>query len=317
MVPFIERFRPIFAAYGVELIVPQVNERLSEAEILAYAGHFDGALCGDDRYTARALQACLPRLKVISKWGTGIDSIDRQAAARLGIQVRNTPNAFTLPVADSVLGYILAFARQQPWMDRAMKAGAWQKIPGRSLSELTLGVIGVGNVGKAVLRRAHGFGMRLLGNDIVEVAPDFVVEQGVEMTRLEDLLGRADFISLNCDLNPTSHHLINENTLSLCKPGAVLINTARGPIVDEPALVGALQSGHLAGAALDVFEIEPLPLDSPLLKMEQVLLAPHNSNSSPAAWERVHWNTIHNLLDGLGIPHGDLKEKIETQETAA
>lgn len=301
IIPVIDRFKPGLEKYGIELIIPVVNERCSEEELLAYAGQFDGAICGDDRYTERVLQACAPRLKVISKWGTGIDSIDRQAAARLGIQVRNTPNAFTMPVADSVMGYILAFARRQPWMDRAMKAGSWEKLLGRSLSECTLGVIGVGNCGKAVLRRARAFGMKLLGNDIISIAPDFILENGVEMTSLGDLMARADFISLNCDLNPTSYHLINAQTLGWVQPQAVLINTARGAIIDEAALVAALQQGRLAGAALDVFEIEPLPKDSPLLQMDNVLLAPHNANSSPAAWERVHHNTIQNLLEGLGL----------------
>jgi D-3-phosphoglycerate dehydrogenase / 2-oxoglutarate reductase len=314
MVPYLDRFRPLLESYGLELIVPDVQERLSEEELLSYAGQFDGAICGDDRYSANVLAACAPRLKVISKWGTGIDSIDREAAACLNIQVCNTPNAFTLPVADTVFGFMLAFARQQPWMDRAMRVGQWRKLPGRSLCECTLGVIGVGNIGKAVLRRARAFGMELLGNDILEIAPDFIREQRVEMTGLEELLGRSDFVSLHCDLNPSSYHLINQHTLSHFKPGAVLINTARGAIVDEPALIEALSAGALAGAALDVFEVEPLPADSPLLKMDNVLLAPHNSNSSPLAWERVHQNTIHNLLNGLGItakhpdsnPIGDL-----------
>jgi D-3-phosphoglycerate dehydrogenase len=301
MVPYAERFRPVFEHYGLELIVYNVRERMDENELLAYAGQIDGAVCGDDRFTARVLQACAPRLKVISKWGTGIDSIDQQEAARLGIQVCRTPNAFTLPVADTVLGYILAFARRLPWMDRAIKSGQWQKNPGRSLSECTLGVIGVGNCGKGVLRRARAFGMKLLGNDIIAIAPDFILENGLEMTGLEDLLARSDFVSLNCDLNPTSRHLMSTHTLSLMKPEAVLINTARGPIVDEAALVQALQARKIAGAALDVFEVEPLPADSPLLKMDQVMLAPHNANSSPAAWERVHWNTINNLLKGLDI----------------
>jgi len=199
------------------------------------------------------------------------------------------------------MGYLLAFARRQPWMDREMKAGKWQKLPGRALHECTLGIIGVGNIGKAVARRARAFGMTILGNDIVEIDHVFLAETGVEMTSLDDLLSRSDFVSLNCDLNPTSRHLINARTLSLMRPTAVLINTARGPIVDEPALVEALQSGIIAGAALDVFEAEPLPLDSPLLTMDNVLLAPHNANSSPAAWERVHWNTIKNLVEGLGL----------------
>lgn len=301
MLPFLDRFRPVLESHGLELIVPEVHERLEEDELLRYAGQFDGTICGDDRYTPRVLEACAPRLKVISKWGTGIDSIDQSACARLGIQIRNTPNAFTLPVADTVMGYLLAFARRQPWMDQAMKNGEWQKIPGRSLSECTLGVIGVGNCGKAVLRRAAAFGMELLGNDIVPVAPDFTAEYRVQMTALVDLLARADFVSLHADLNPTSYHLINAHSLAQMKPPAILINTARGPLVDEPALIAALQSGQMGGAALDVFEVEPLPLDSPLLKMDNVMLAPHNANSSPAAWERVHWNTIRSLLEGLGV----------------
>ncbi len=306
MIPFLARFRPVFEHYGLEVIVPPVKERLEEEDLLRYAGQFDGTICGDDRYTARVLEACAPRLKVIAKWGTGVDSIDQTAAQRLGIRVYRTPNAFTLPVADTVMGYILAFARNLPWMDRAMKAGRWEKIQGRSLSECTLGVVGVGHIGQAVLRRARAFGMRLLGNDIVEVDHVFQAEVGVEMVPLERLLAEADFISLNCDLNPTSYHLINRETLRQVKPGAVLINTARGPVVDEAALVEALQTGRLAGAALDVFEVEPLPADSPLLRMDNVLLAPHNANSSPAAWERVHWSTLHHLLQGLGIPADDL-----------
>ena len=307
IIPNLERFRPVLEHYGLELIVAPVQERLEEDQIIALAGQFDGTLCGDDKYSERVMLACLPRLKVISKWGTGIDSIDRAAALRLGIRVGNTPNAFTLPVSDSVLGYILTFARRLPWMDRAMRAGHWGKLPGRSLSECSLGVIGVGNIGKAVIRRARAFGMRILGTDIIPIAPDFILENGVEMTSLHDLLQRADFVSLNCDLNPTSYHIINAETLALMKPGAVLVNTARGPLVDEPALAAALQAGTIGGAALDVFESEPLPPESPLRQFDNVMLAAHNCNSSPAAWERVHWNTIRNLLDGLSIPHDDLE----------
>jgi D-3-phosphoglycerate dehydrogenase len=301
MIPFTTRFQPVFDHYGIQLVVPDVHERMEEDELLPYAGQVDGSVCGDDRYSARVLAHFAPRLKVISKWGTGIDSIDRQAAAELGIMVGNTPNAFTLPVSDSVMGYLLAFVRRQPWMDQQVKAGIWDKIPGRSLSECTLGVIGVGNIGKAVLRRARVFGMKLLGNDIVPIAPDFILENGVEMTSLEDLMRRSDFISVNCDLNPTSRHIINAQSLGWCQPQAVVINTARGPLVDEAALIEALQKGQIAGAALDVFEKEPLPADSPLRGMENVMLAPHNANSSPSAWERVHWNTIRNLVVGLGL----------------
>ena len=302
MIPFLDRFRPILAEYGIDLIVPDVEERMEEDDILKYAGQFDGTICGDDRYTARVIEACLPRLKVISKWGTGVDSIDGEACAKFGVKLGRTPNAFTTPVADTVLGYMLAFARRGPWMDKAMKSGEWKKIPGKTLRELTLGVIGVGNIGKAVTRRARAFGMKAYGTDIIDVDHVFVSESGIEMTGLDTLLANSDFVSVNCDLNPTSHHLINAETLAKMKSTAVLINTARGPIVEEKALVAALSSGVIGGAALDVFEFEPLPAESPLIKMDNVMLAPHNSNSSPTAWERIHWSTINNLLDGLGIP---------------
>jgi D-3-phosphoglycerate dehydrogenase len=302
MLPFVERFRPVFDHYGIDLLIPaEVAERLEEADILKYAGQFDGALCGDDRYTPRVLEACAPRLKVISKWGTGVDSIHAETCSRLGIKLGRTPNAFTLPVADSVMGYMLAFARRQPWLDKAMKAGVWDKLPGKALHEQTLGIIGVGTIGKTLTRRARAFGMKIFGTDIVEIDHVFIAETGIQMTDLATLMANSDYISVHCDLNPTSYHLINAETISFADNDTILINTARGPIVDEPALIAALQSGNLAGAALDVFEFEPLPHDSPLLKMDNVLLAPHNANSSPAAWERVHWNTIRNLVEGLGM----------------
>ena len=147
MLSNLDRFRPVLERYGLNLITPEVHERLEESDLLKYAGQFDGAICGDDRYSARVLAACTPRLKAISKWGTGIDSIDSAACERLGVKLFRTPNAFTLPVADSVMGYLLAFARRQPWMDRAMKAGVWEKLPGKALHECTLGVIGVGLIG--------------------------------------------------------------------------------------------------------------------------------------------------------------------------
>jgi D-3-phosphoglycerate dehydrogenase / 2-oxoglutarate reductase len=311
MIPFVERFRPVFDQYNIELIIPDVQERMEEVDLLQYAGQFDGTICGDDRYTLRVIEACSPRLKVISKWGTGIDSIDAEACSRYSIRIGRTLNAFTTPVADSVLGYMLAFVRSQPWMDKEMKAGNWEKIPGKTLSECTLGVIGVGNIGKAVTRRAKAFGMKVYGTDIVDVDHVFVTETDIEMTDLQTLLSNSDFVSIHCDLNPTSHHLMNSDTFALMKSTAVLINTARGPIVDEKSLTEALQTKRLAGAALDVFEYEPLPLESPLLKMENVMLAPHNSNSSPAAWERVHWNTIRNLLEGLEIQTTGLNTRID------
>lgn len=298
MVPVVDRFRPQFAAEGVELFVPHVEERLEESDLLPIIGDVDGVICGDDRFTRRVLQHA-PRLRCISKWGTGIDSIDRVACADLGIRLCNTPNAFTIPVADSTFAYLLAFARRSFEMDAAMKRGEWEKIPGFSLAEKTLGVIGVGNIGREVTRRARAFGMKVLGCDPIAPPPEFVASTGITMVSLEQLLAESDCVTLHTDLNATSQHLINGRTLGQMKRGAYLINASRGPVVHETAMVAALQSGQLAGAGLDVFEFEPLPLNSPLRSMPNALIAPHNSNSSPAAWERVHQNTVRNLLNGL------------------
>ncbi|MFC1812465.1 phosphoglycerate dehydrogenase [Thermodesulfobacteriota bacterium] len=298
MQPVIDRFRPFFDEHNIELVIPPVNERLSENELLKWIIDIDGVIAGDDRFTEQVLEAA-PRLKVISKWGTGIDSFNLDACKRLGIEVRNTPNAFSEPVADSVMGYILCFARQIPWMDRNMKQGGWEKIPGRALRECTLGIIGVGNVGKAVVRRAVAFGMRVIGNDLLEMPAEFINQSGIQMVGKDDLLRKADFVSLNCDLNPTSFHLISKKEFSIMKPSAYIINLARGPIIDESELIHALKTKKIAGAALDVFETEPLPQESPLRNMDNVFLAPHNSNSSPETWERVHESTVRNLVDAL------------------
>jgi D-3-phosphoglycerate dehydrogenase len=298
MQPVIERFRPRLEGAGCEIVLPPVNERLSEMELLGIIEDIDGVICGDDRFTRRVLEKA-KKLKVISKWGTGIDSIDREAASLLGIRVCNTPNAVSIPVADTVFAAMLAFARKTFESDQVMKAGRWEKIPSFSLAEKTLGVIGVGNVGKAVVKRAVAFGMTILGHDVAPIADDFVRETGLKVVDKDTLLEASDFVTMHTDLNPTSYHLMSWDDFRKMKDTAYFINTSRGPVVDESALIRALQDQQIAGAALDVFEVEPLPADSPLLKMSNVLLSAHNSNSSPAAWERVHENTIKNLLEGL------------------
>jgi D-3-phosphoglycerate dehydrogenase len=297
-----DEFKGMLHGAKVDWVLAEVEERLNEQELLKYAGQYDGAICGDDQYTEEVLRASQPRLKVLSKWGTGIDSINAEAAKALGVAVYNTPEAFTQAVADTVLAYILAFARRGPWLDRAIKSGKWEKLPSIALHECTVGVIGVGSIGKAVLKRAHVFGMKLLGNDIVEIDAEFLGEIPVKMVELDELLREADFISLNCDLNPSSLRLIGQNQFAVMKSSAVLVNTARGQVIDESALVEALHDKRIAGAALDVFEVEPLPADSPLRSMDHVMLAPHNANSSPEAWGRVHRNTLRNLFTGLDLP---------------
>ncbi len=301
MRPVLGRFEDWFSQHGIDVVCPRVDERLSEAELLEYVAELDGAVCGDDAFTERVF-ANAPRLKVISKWGTGIDSIDLEAAARKGVHVLRTSGAFTDPVADSVLGYVLSFARTIPWATQDLRCGGWEKRPGRALSESVLGIVGVGDIGRAVAQRALAFGMRVLGTDPRRPPADWIAEHPVTLTSFEELMSASDYVSLNCDLNPTSQHLVDAAALSRMKKTSVLINTARGPVVHESDLIGALERGVIAGAALDVFELEPLPHESPLRRMENVLLSAHNSNSSPAAWERVHRRTLANLLEGLTHP---------------
>jgi D-3-phosphoglycerate dehydrogenase len=294
----IDRYRRELGAAGcaVEAHVP--SERFEEHELLPLVGDCDGIICGDDRLTDRVLAAA-PRLRVIAKWGTGIDSIDLEAARRRGITVCNTLDAFTDPVADSVLAYILLFARQPDRMTAEIRDGRWLHAPLRALSECTLGIVGFGHIGTAVARRAAAFGMRILACDVRPLAGNGVADLGMRVVPLEQLLAESDFVTLHADLRPENRKLMNATRIGLMRPSAVLINTARGPLVDEGALASALKEGRLAGAALDVFEVEPLPATSALRELPNVYLAPHNSNSSPGAAERVHANTIRNVLDRL------------------
>jgi D-3-phosphoglycerate dehydrogenase len=184
-------------------------------------------------------------------------------------------------------------------MDQDIRRGLWAKPDAVSLRECVLGVVGVGNIGKAVARRARAFGMTMLGTDPVPPPASFIAETGLRLVALRTLLEEADFVSLHCDLNPTSWRLIGRDELAVMRSSAYLINTARGPLIDEPALIGALSERRIAGAALDVFEVEPLPAHSPLRAIDRCLLAPHNANSSLAARRRVHESTIGNLFRGL------------------
>jgi len=297
----IDRYRRALEHGGCDAVFACATERLEEDDLLRLLPGAHGIICGDDRITSRVLDAAAD-LRVISKWGTGMDSIDVAEARRRGITVGNTPNAFSEPVADTVLGYALLAVRQLEKMNADMHGGLWQKPQLRSLSELTLGIVGVGNCGRAVARRAAAFGMRILGADVIDVDPQTLIATGLEQVRLQRLLHEADIVSLNCTLNPSSFHLIDSGALRAMQHGAFLINTCRGPVVDERALEDALLSGRLAGAALDVFEIEPLPADSRLRSLPNCFLAPHNANSSVRAAERVHENTIRALLEGLARP---------------
>jgi D-3-phosphoglycerate dehydrogenase len=275
-----------------------VVERLNESDLLPIIHDFDGVICGDDAFSDKVLKAAT-KLKVICKWGTGIDSIDQVSAKKLSIKVCNTPDAFTDPVADTTLGFILNFARGITRLDRDMKKGLWLKTPSITLRECTLGIIGLGNIGKAVAKRASSFGMNILACDPIKPSPSFLTQHGIRMTKLAPLLEQSDYISLHCDLNTTSQHLINAKHLQLVKPSVYIINTARGPIIDEAALIEALEAKQIQGVGLDVFEHEPLPNNSPLRSWDGCFISPHNSNSSPARWKVVHESTVKQLIDAL------------------
>lgn len=298
MLPFPEKYRRQLEGENIEIVEISVIERLSENDLLGCIESFDGAICGDDQFTEQVFRRA-KRLKVISKWGTGIDSIDTRAAEKFGVKVCNTPNAFTDAVADTTLGYTLNFARRLYQMDKNIRRGLWTKPSAVALKECAVGVVGVGNIGKSVARRARAFGMRIFGNDIISPPDSFVNETQMIITDLAELLEKSDFVTLHCDLNPTSFHLIGAAEFSKMKSSAYLINTSRGQVTDENALADALTNKLIAGAALDVFEVEPLPPKSPLRKFENCLLAPHNSNNSPSAGEFVHESTVKNLLRGL------------------
>ena len=294
----IEKFRSWFKEHDIEIDVPDVKERMEEGDLLPVISEYDGVVCGDDRFTENVYKAA-KKLKVVSKWGTGIDSIHKDIAEKYGVKVYNTPDAFSHPVSDTVIGYMLSFSRNILPSDKMMKSGLWEKIKGKTLGEQTLGIIGCGNVGIRVAKKANAFGMRILTYDVKAREPPVLEQYCIEQTSLDALLETADFISLNCDLNESSYHILSHEAFRKMKRTAIVINTARGPVIDEAALVAALKGKLIGGCALDVFEQEPLPIDSPLRQMDNVILSSHNSNSSPMYWEKVHINTLNNLLRGL------------------
>lgn len=257
---------------GVELVVYPKAGRLTEADLLPLVGDADAIIAGTEPITARVLDAA-PRLKIVARRGVGLDSVDLEAATARGVVVTVTAGVVADAVADHAMALLLAAARRIAWLDRRMKAGAWDRAVSTDVWGKTLGLIGFGAIGRAVAKRAAGFGMEILAYD---VAPDEAAARalGVRLCALDDLLARSDFVSVHVPLLPTTRGLIGEAALARMKPGAILINTSRGPVVDEAALLRALQSGRLAGAGLDVFAEEP-PVDWTLVGLDQVVATPH------------------------------------------
>jgi D-3-phosphoglycerate dehydrogenase len=227
------------------------------------------------------------KLRFLLRPYVGYDDIEVDAATERGILVANVPDTFVQEVADHTLALLLAAQRRLPRMDRFVRDGRWAggeqarpaAYPVRRLSTMTLGLVGFGAIARLVTQRAHGFGVRILATDPY-VSPEAAAEHGVTLVPLEELLAESDIVSLHVFLNAETRHLMNAERLAMMKPEAILINTSRGPVVDEAALIEALRSGRLGGAALDVFEQEPLDAASPLIGMQNVILLPHYASYS-------------------------------------
>lgn len=283
--------------YNWEPVWIPVKERLEEEDLIKFINQFDGIICGDDRLTANVYDHA-KNLKVVVKWGTGIDSINKEEAEKRGIEVCRTPNAFTVPVAESTLALMLSFARNIQFNDRVMKSGDWAKPQGHTLSECTVGLVGFGNIGQAVAKRLLPFQCKILATDIMNKSQE-AKNCGVEFVSLDEILEHCHYISLHTDLNSTSHHLINQKSISKMKLSPFIINTARGPLICEEDLILGLEQKKISGAGLDVFEVEPLETSSPLRNMPQVLLSSHNTNSSSHYWNFVHQNSLEMMDAGL------------------
>lgn len=286
--------------YDFDVDWAPVEERLEESDLLPIIEKYDGILCGDDRITPKVIDTAV-RLKAIVKWGTGIDSIDKVYAESKGVKVFRTPNAFTEPVADSTLALMLNEVRGVIRNDTVVKSGAWDKPQGFTLGEKTVGIIGFGDIGQAVARRLIPFGSRVLVNDLKEISADTLASYRVENASKDEIYEQCDIITLHTDLNPTSEFLIDREAFSKMKRKPYLVNTARGPLIRESALLEALESGVISGIGMDVFEHEPLPVDHPLRSMSVVTASCHNTNSSPLCWDCVHRNSLEMMRKGLDL----------------
>jgi len=230
-------------------------------------------VAGSEPYTKEVLTS-LPDLRVVARTGVGFDAVDLETCDELGIVVTTTPGVNHHSVAEHTIALLMGVSRGFPDQDQRVRSGEWKRIANPRVMDQTIGLIGLGRIGQAVATRAIGLGMKVIACDPYPNM-DFVDQLGVELVELGELLANADYVSMHNPATPESIKMMNQETFAKMKPGSVLINTARGALVDEPALIDALNSGHLRAAGLDVFDVEPLPVESPLTKMSNVLLAGH------------------------------------------
>src|SRR5206468_257078 len=265
----------------------------------AIAGAHALIVRSETRVTA-SLMAQAAHLRVVARAGTGVDNIDVHAATRRGIAVMNAPGANTVSAAEHAMGLLLAQARHIPWAAEAMRRGEWdrKRFEGTELRGKTIGIVGLGRIGGHVAQLARAFGMQVVGHDPY-LSPERAAELQLKLLPLDQLLGQADVVTLHVAHTEQTHHLINAERLKLMKPTAVLVNTARGELVDEAALADALREKRIGGAAIDVFAVEPLPADAPLRTLERVILTPHLAASTAEAQERVSVEVCGAVRDAL------------------
>ena len=285
---------------GLELVPVEVTQTLNEAELIGLLPKFDGWIIGDDPATQQVFEAGQRgSLKAAVKWGIGVDNVDFKACEALGIPIINTPGMFGGEVADMAVGYVIALARHTVEIDRGVREGSWPKPRGLSLAGRTVALVGYGDIGRNTSRRLLAAGMTVIAYDpFVEASS---MEAGVSLAPWPERLEEADFVVVNCALTASSYHMLNAEAFSAMKPGVRLVNVGRGPVIDEQALIAALASGRVHSAALDVFEQEPLPLDSPLRSHRSCILGSHNASNTVDGVERTSHKAIQLLA---GFLHG-------------
>ncbi|MEM9128163.1 MAG: phosphoglycerate dehydrogenase [Pseudomonadota bacterium] len=292
------RFVDRAAERGLKLHPAQVTQILSEDELCALLPEYDGWIIGDDPATRRVFEtAQAGRLRAAVKWGIGVDNVDFAACKDLGIPITNTPGMFGTEVADVATAFVVGLARELFFIDRSVRAGQWVKPAGISLSGRRAGVVGLGDIGRQTATRLLAMGL-----DVVAYDPGVDGDAGIaglNRATWPEQLGDLDFLIFTCSLNEHNFHMLNADTLAQCKPGIRIVNVARGPLIDEGALVAALQSGHVYSAALDVFEVEPLPMDSPLRDMERCIFGTHNGSNTIDGVIRASHTAIDHLAGFL------------------
>lgn len=266
--------RTLLPAGGFEVVFPSAGCNLYDnATLLQEAQGIDAVITGSEPWPRHVI-AALPQLRVLSRTGVGFDAIDLAACDDHQVVVATTPGVNHHAVAEHTIALLMGISRGFPRRDQYVRKGTWLRFSTPRVMGRTLGIVGLGRIGQAVATRALGLGMKLLAYDPFP-NQEFARHWQIEMTGLDDLLSRSDYVSLHLPVTPETRRMINAQSLAKMKPGTVLINTARGALVDEPALYDALKSGHLRGAGLDVFDVEPLPLSSPLLTLENVFASGH------------------------------------------